>query len=113
MQRPMSNANNRHDYAKQLWASAERRKEIEYIQENQVFHLSPKEAKRCRYEIINQSTRMAECTVHTGDFSHGVRMFPPHLFDLRKGKVYFRQSQKSEWIEWSANIEENKLRISA
>ena len=113
MQRPASNPNNRHDYAKKIWADAERRKEVERIQENEVFHLSPKEAKKCRYEIINQSERMAECTVHTGGFSHGVRMFPPHLYDLRNGKVYFRQSQKSEWIEWSANVSENKQRLNA
>lgn len=108
MLRPNNNPNQRHDYGKRLWDQAERNKTIEYVPEKEVFHLSPKEAKKCRYEIINQTERMAECTVHKSNFSHGVRLHPPHLWDLREGKVFMKKG--GGWVEWSATVQENKDR---
>ena len=90
------------DFAKKFWDQAEKAKSVEKIQEEQIFHLSEKEAQKCRYEIIDNTQRMAECTVHG---YHGVRMHPPHLWDLKNGIVY--QKVNNEWIKWFPNIKEN------
>ncbi len=95
--------------AKQMWDAAKRGGGIEYTDEQQVFKLTPKEAEKCRFEITDNTQRLAECTVHHGAFSHGVRLHPPHLYDLRDGKVYFKEGDK--WVRWVANVEKNKERL--
>jgi hypothetical protein len=51
---------------------------------------------------------MAECVVHRSNFSHGIKLFPPHLYDLKDGIVYARDIEKGEWVRWFPNFVENR-----
>lgn len=95
--------------AQKFWEVAERAGRIEKYEEQTVFHLTAAEAEKCRFEITNQSQRMAECVVHTKHFSHGIRLHPPHLYKLEDGLVYFKHEDK--WIRWTPNVEANKKRL--
>jgi hypothetical protein len=86
-----------------------REKDIERVPEKIVFALTPEEAEKCRFTKPDKNYRMAECTVHRKNFSHGVRMFPPHLWDWKDGKIY--QKHKDEWIQWTADVKENLSRF--
>lgn len=108
-QKPHSDA----DFAKGVWERAAAANKIETVEETQVFHLTQKEAKKCRYVMVNMDQRMAECTVHTDGFTHGVRMHPPHLYDLRDGIVYYRENIGAEWQRWYPNMKENAARHNA
>ena len=77
----------------------------EKFEEEEVFHLTEKECRKCRYKIIDHSTADAECYVHKGN--HGVRLFPKHLWNIIDGQVYYRESLESPWVLWVANISEN------
>lgn len=94
--------------ARRFWAIASKSGAVKTFEENEVFRLSKEEAKKCRFKITNQAWRLAECTVHTGNFSHGIRLFPPHLWDLRNGKVYHRENEKAKWKRWLPNYEPRK-----
>lgn len=110
MIRPMHNPKKpQPDFAKQVWDAAAKNDAIEKIEEQEVFHLSQAEANKCRYEMVNNTERMAECIVHTKGFTHGVRLHPPHLWDLRDGIVY--QKVNGEWVRWSPVVKENKERF--
>ena len=101
------------DFAARLWDQAERNNQIEKLPEQEVFHISEKEAKKCRFNIINMDLRMAECSVHSGDFSHGVKLHPPHLWNIDKeGKVFYRQNMKSKWLRWLPAVKANKERLA-
>lgn len=95
--------------SKAMWDAAKRGNGIEYADEQIIFSLSDKEAEKCRFEITNMNQRLAECIVHRGDFSHGVRLHPPHLYDLKNGKIFFKHEGK--WVRWVANIAKNKERL--
>lgn len=97
------------DAAKSFWEAEEKAKRIEIHEEQEVFHLTQKEAERCRYEIINQNLRLAECTVHRDMFSNGIRLFPPHLWGLKHGIVY--KKVNDEWVKWTPKIRENTKRF--
>lgn len=97
------------DFAKQVWQSAEAKHEVEKVEEEEVFHLSQKEANKCRFVMVNNTTRMAECTVHTQSFTHGVRLHPPHLWNIIEGIVY--QKVNGEWVRWSPIVKENIKRF--
>lgn len=90
------------------WTTAERMGTIEKFQEEQVFDLTPNEAKKCRYIITDMDRRIAECTVHTKGFTHGLRLHPPHLYKLEDGIVYYKNS--SGWVRWFPNFSENQKR---
>ncbi len=95
----------------QAWAVAEKMGKVEKIKEEIVFKLTESEAQKCRYEIIDQSLRMAECMVHRDNFSHGIRLFPPHLYEIKDGIVFCRDTIKGEWQRWFPNFVENKKRL--
>jgi hypothetical protein len=78
---------------------------VETFPEEEVFHLTEKECRRCRYKIIDHSTGDAECYVHHGN--HGVRLFPKHLWNIVDGRVYYRPAQDQPWSLWSADIAAN------
>lgn len=90
------------DFSSKFWAEAEKNKSIEKSEEQVIFHLSDKEARRCRYELTDQTQRMAECIVHE---YHGVRLHPPHEWDLKNGIVYYKGER------WFPNIKENLTRF--
>lgn len=97
------------DVARKFWESVDKAANSELHEDKEVFHLSQKEAAKCRYEIVDQDNRLAECTVHRDVFSHGVKLFPPHLYDIRKGILYFKKN--GEWIKWIPVVKENVSRI--
>lgn len=111
--RPLNNPKKRpnQDFAKQVWDAAAKNDAIERIEEQEVFHLSQKEANKCRFEMVDNTQRIAECTVHTQNFTHGVRLHPPHLWRLEDGIVYHRYSMQGEWVRWSPVIKENQTRF--
>lgn len=92
-----------------MWETAKKNEAIENFAESEVFHLIQKEAEKCRFTLIDQSERMAECTVHRGNFSHGVKLFPPHLWNIIEGQVFYKQN--GEWCRWLPTVKENKTRL--
>lgn len=112
--RPIKSATTRHNpLVKNFWEKAKALGQVEEIKETQLFHLSQKEAEKCRYVMTNMDLRMAECTVHTDAFTHGVKMHPPHLWDLRDGIIYHRENIKSPWVKWSPLIHNNTKRFES
>lgn len=92
--------------SKAFWARQKNAKRVKSWEEDVKIRLTKEECKKCRYECVEQSTRMYECTVHKGDFSHGLRMHPPHLYDLRDGIVYYKGER---WFpDFAANRERLK-----
>ncbi len=91
------------------WTKAEREKKIEKFEEEVVFNLTPKEAEKCRYILVNMSTRMAECTIHTKSFTHGIKMHPPHLYKIEDGIVFYKSNEN--WIRWYPDYLANKNRF--
>jgi hypothetical protein len=75
------------------------------IEEELVFHLTKDEFKKCRFKIINQSLRLAECIVHRDRFSHGFRLHPPHLWDIRDGIIYKKVNNK--FVKFMPDFEKN------
>lgn len=88
-----------------FWQDQKKRNRIQYSNEEKIFHLSHEEAQKCRYEIIDMTMRMAECATHRDRISHGVRLHPPHLWDIRDGVVY--QKVNGEWVMWTADVKKN------
>jgi len=88
-----------------VWEDAKKNNLIERVEERIVFSLTQKEAENCRFKMINQNTRLVECTVHRSEFSHGYRMFPIHLWDLKEGLLYKKIGSK--WIRWLPNFANN------
>ena len=84
-------------------------KNVKHFEEQEVFRLSQIEAKKCQYEYVNKNLRLAECTVHRKNFSHGIRLFPPHLWNLVDGVVYYKKENK--WERWYPNLSANKKRL--
>lgn len=112
--RPIKSAINRNNpLVKDTWGRAESLNQVEKVEETQLFHLTQKEADKCRYVMTNMDLRMAECTVHTDAFTHGVRMHPPHLWDLRDGIIYYRENIKAPWVKWSPLIQNNTKRFKS
>lgn len=95
--------------AREFWDAVEKAKAGEDHVEQEVFHLTQKESAKCRYEIIDQNNRLAECTVHRDTFSHGHKLFPPHLWDIRKGILY--RKVNGEWTKWVPIVKENVTRF--
>ena len=77
-------------------------KKIKRYTEKVVFSLSEQEVDKCRYEIVDQTRRMAECKIHRDNFSHGVRLHPPHLYNIIDGIVFFKDDGK--WVKWKPNF---------
>lgn len=94
-------------YRKRFWEQAKKAGKVKYVPDKSVFDFSKKEAKRCRFVMVNQNLRLVECTVHRGKFSHGYRLHPPHLYDLRKGIIYHREDTKSKWKPWYPKFKPN------
>lgn len=88
-----------------IWDSAKRRGAIKTYPEELVFDLSQKEFEKCRFKMINQNYRMVECTVHSNKFSHGFRLHPPHLFDLRDGIMY--KKVKGKFVKFVPDFKKN------
>ena len=89
----------------EFWDDVKRRKTIKYVKEKTVLHLTEKEFSKCRFRITNQNWRMVECTVHTDQFSHGFRLFPPHLWDLKDGIIY--KKVRGKFIVWKPKFSRN------
>ncbi len=54
-----------------------------------------------RYKIIDNNLRLAECVVcRKKGIEHGVRLFPPHCWDLRNGILYYRPDAKSKFKKY-------------
>ena len=94
-----------------FWEVAKKKKKVRKLTDEKVFGFTKKEAEKCRFKMVNQNLRLVECTVHRGAFSHGYRLHPPHLFDLRDGIIFHRQDTKSKWKRWYPNLNENLRRL--
>jgi len=100
------------DVAERFWKDAKNKGRVETSDEQVVFHLSTEEAKKCRYRIVDMTQRMAECYVHRDVISHGVRLHPPHLWNIdSEGKVFHKVND--QWIEWTADIKQNISRFDS
>lgn len=100
---------NKMSEADRFWSEAKRKGLVENYQEQISFKLSKEEAEKCRYEITDMSMRMAECTVHRENFSHGIRLHPPHLYKIERGIVYFKGPK--QWERWYPNFKQNASRL--
>ena len=66
-----------------------------------LFSLTEDELKKCRYKIINQNLRLAECIVHKKNgFSHGLRLHPPHMWKLDKNGRLYHRTVDNKWERW-------------
>lgn len=95
-----------------IWETAKKNKTIEHYDEKTVFDFTQKEADRCRFEIVNQNYRLAECTVHKKEFSHGYRLHPPHLWNIIEGKLYKRAEGKWERFVPNHRINLKNMEVS-
>ena len=86
-------------------------KNIEKFTEEVIFQLTQEECEKCRYTLVDNDYGMAECYIHRGKFTHGVRLFPKYLYDIKDDIVYCRDDQKSPWRKWKPNISLNKKRF--
>lgn len=84
-------------------------KKIKTRTEEIKLQLTDKECEKCRYEVIDQNQRLAECTVHRGDVSHGVRLWPIHLWEIKDGVVF--QKVDGKWQVWRPNYKQNLSRF--
>lgn len=96
---------------RELWDDAIKKNKVEKFTEQEAFALNSSEVKKCRYHLIRQNPPDAECYIHKGNFSHGVRLFPKHLWDIKDGIVYFRRDKNSAWERWKPNILDNLKRL--
>lgn len=83
------------------------KKEAEAFVEETVFKLDENEVEKCRYMITDPQRGTAECYVHRYRATHGVTLFPKHLWDLRKGVLYFKKDRDSEWERYKPDFEKN------
>lgn len=90
------------EIASKLWEVAKARKKVETVEEQELLSLTDKEFKKCTFRIVNQSERLAECQFHTKGMRHGVRLFPPHLYNITEdGKLEYRESQDKPFKPFS------------
>lgn len=104
--RPLGKQKKKDTFGELSWDYAKRNKLIENSTETTVFNLTQKEFEKCRFSLPDKNTRMIECQVHTKNFTHGYRLFPPHLWDLREGVIY-KRNDKGEFEKWSPNFKNN------
>ncbi len=90
----------------ELWKGAERDKTIERTEEVSLFKLTREEFEKCRFSLPDKNTREVECQVHTKGFSHGYRLHPPHLWDLRE-QIIYRKNNKGEFERWYPEFKSN------
>jgi hypothetical protein len=88
-----------------LWEELKKVGRVKNITEEEVFHLTKEEFEKCRFKIVNQNYRLAECVVHTNKFSHGFRLHPPHMWDIRDGIIYKRVGKK--FVKFVPSFKEN------
>ena len=51
--------------------------------------LTKDDLKKCRFVCIDQNLRLFECQTHkTEEFAHGLRLHPPHLWQVIDGVPY-------------------------
>lgn len=98
------------DIRRNFWEHAKQHNKVENYEEREVFKLTQEEADKCRYVMGNKNLRMAECIVHREGFSHGIRLHPPHLYNLKDGIVYYKKDGK--WVRWQPKIIENLSRLT-
>jgi hypothetical protein len=89
-----------------LWESLERNKRVENFTEGESFELTMSEMEKCRYEITDNTKRMATCTTHSRSYPHGIRIHPPHLYNIVDGIVYFKS--EGSWIRWFPDVALNR-----
>lgn len=54
-----------------------------------ILKLSPEEARKCKFVMVDQNLRLAECVVHKEKgVSHGLRLFPIHEWVVENGVPY-------------------------
>lgn len=93
-----------------IWNDARRAgHKIHKSEEKIELQLNDEECEKCRYKIVNQSMRLAECTVHNGNVGHGVRLWPIHLWEIRDGRIL--QKVNGEWKLWKPNFKNNITRF--
>lgn len=108
----MVKQNKEEEWVKAMWREAKYKGTIDSTDTRKVLHLTEKEASRCRFKIANMNLRMAECVVHIGEFSHGVRIHPIHLYKLSgDGSLYYRRSKSDAWTLWKLDIKANAKRL--
>lgn len=93
-----------------IWEDAKKRGIIEKIEEQVVFTFTHEEFEKCRFRMKDQNLRMVECTVHRSKFTHGYRLHPPHLWDIKEGKLY--KKSEGKWVRWIPNFSNNLDLIS-
>lgn len=93
-------------FGEQTWDWAKRNKAIEQSQEAPVFQLTQEEFEKCSFSLPDKNTRIIECQVHTKGFSHGYRLFPPNLWDLRGGIIY-KRNENGKFEKWYPNFKNN------
>ncbi|MEM4270799.1 MAG: hypothetical protein QXO70_01745 [Candidatus Pacearchaeota archaeon] len=62
--------------------------------------LTKEEAKKCRFVCIDQSLRLFSCKTHDG--RHGLRLHPPHLYEIKDGVIYKKLDNKLK--VWYADL---------
>lgn len=103
---------NSDDVRKLFWYNANKDGIVTNSEEEEVFRLTQEEADKCRFTKPDNNYRMCYCTIHEKKIAHGVRLFPPHLWDWKDGEIFHRESMNSEWKKWTANIKMNATRLT-
>lgn len=88
-----------------------KQKGVESYEEESILKLDDAELDRCRYMITDPQLGQAECYIHRRRLSHGVTLFPKHLFDLRAGRLFYKKDKDSEWQPFKPNLLENVKKL--
>lgn len=78
-------------------------------EEESPFKLPPEEWDALRFRISNKTLRLAECYNHPQGLSFGIRLHPPHLWDIREGIVY--KKVKKQWVRYRPDFDDNAKRV--
>ena len=82
----------------------------ERITEGDVFKMSREDWDKLRFRISNMTLRLVECYNHPQGKVFGLRLHPPHLWDLRDGVLYKKTPEG--WVKYFPNFDENLERLA-
>lgn len=79
---------------KKFWKEIEEEEGFEVVEEKNVHELKGEHS----YEMVDDNLRLVVCKrCEKKGIIHGTRLFPPHLYDLRDGKIYYREDVNSDF----------------
>lgn len=102
---------NEHSQTQNEQKDWKKQKGVESYEEESILKLDDAELEKCRYMIVDPQRGIAECYYHRKKLSHGVVLFPKHLFNLKAGRLFYKKDRESEWQPFKPNLLENVKKL--